>query len=77
MDESKVRKIRDHLSNKNVRCPLCHGANWTVFEDLVSPTCIDLEYKRAIEGKMFPLVALICSGCGYVCEIAAGPIGLL
>jgi len=39
--------------------------------------CVDLEYKRAIEGKLLPIVILICNDCGYVRQIAAGKIGLL
>jgi len=77
MGLEEQQKIRNHLQGRNNQCPVCETNNWSIFEDLVSPLCMDLEYKRAIEGKLLPIVVLICNDCGYVRQIAAGKIGLL
>lgn len=74
---SEQQKIREHLQGRNNQCPVCGANNWAIFDDLLSPLCIDLEYKRPIEGKLLPVVALICNDCGHVRQIAAGKLGLL
>jgi len=71
------QKIMNHLQGRNNKCPVCGTNNWMIFEDLVSPLCIDIEYKRAIEGKFLPVIEIICNDCGYVWQIAAVKIGLL
>ena len=71
------QKIRDHLQRHNNRCPVCGADNWTVFDDVLSPFCIDVKYRRPIEGKFLPVVALICNDCGYVRQIAAKKVGLI
>lgn len=77
MGYEEQQKIKDHLQGRNNFCPVCNANSWTVFDDLLSPFCIDLEYKRPIEGKFLPIVALICNDCGYVRQIAAGKVGLI
>jgi C4-type Zn-finger protein len=71
------QRVRNHLQGRNNRCPVCDANNWTVFEDLLSPFCIDVEYRRPIEVKFLPIVALICNDCGYVRQIAARKVGLI
>lgn len=77
LDSDAKSRIQDHLQGRNNACPGCTSNNWTVFEDLVASVCIDAEYKRPIEGKYLPMVALICGECGQIRQIAAGPVGLL
>lgn len=77
IDYADQQKIKEHLQGRNNQCPLCGTNTWTIFDDLVSVLCVDLEYKRPIEGKFLPMVALICGDCGYVRQVAAGKVGLL
>ena len=71
------QRIRNHLQGRNNRCPVCNGNNWAICEDFLSPLCIDVEYRRPIEGKLLPMVGLICNDCGYVRQIAAAKVGLI
>ena len=71
------KKIRNHLERRNNRCPLCGSNHWEIFDDLVSLICFDVEYKRPIEGKIVPIVILICSDCGDIRQISAKKVGLL
>lgn len=77
IDHADKQKIEDHLQGRNNQCPLCGANTWTILDEFVSPLCIDPEYKRPIEGKLLPMVALICNDCGYVRQVAAGKVGLL
>lgn len=70
-------KIKAHLEGKNNNCPLCGNNNWGIFDEVVSLACFDIEYKRIIEGKLLPVVLLICSECGNVRQISALKVGLL
>jgi C4-type Zn-finger protein len=74
---AEQEQIRNHLQGWNNNCPVCQANNWTIFEDFVSPFCVDIEYKRPIEGKLLPMVVLICSDCGYVRQISAVKVGLI
>ena len=74
---SEQQRIKDHLQGRNNQCPICGVNNWAIFEDLLSPLCIDLEYKRPIEGKLLPVVVLICNDCGYIRQLSAKKVGLL
>ena len=71
------QKIKNHLQGRNNQCPICDANDWTVVDDLLSPFCIDVEYKRPIEGKFLPIVALICNDCGYIRQIAARKVGVI
>ena len=77
IDYADQQKIKDHLQGNNNQCPLCGTNNWAINDEFVSPLFIDLEYKRPIEGKLLPMVVLICNDCGYVRLVAAGKVGLL
>ena len=77
IDYTAQQKIKDHLQGHNNQCIVCSANNWTIFDDFVSPLCVDIEYKRPIEGKLLPMVALICNDCGYIRQIAAGKVGLI
>jgi len=70
-------KITSHMSGRRNECPVCGTNRWDLFDDLIASMCIDVEYKRPIEGKLLPTVALICGECGYVRQVAAGKVGLL
>lgn len=78
---SENEKIKAHLEGKNNSCPLCGNNNWGIFDEVVSPVCFDIEYKRIIEGKLLPVVLLICNEfcneCGNVRQISAMKVGLL
>ena len=77
IDYTDQQKIRDHLQGRNNQCPICGTNNWTTLDELTSPLCIDLEYKRPIEGKLLPMVVFICNDCGYIRQVAAGKVGLV
>ncbi len=70
-------KIKNFMNGKNNLCPICSGSNWGIAEDLIVAHFFDLEYKRIIDGKVLPMVALICDSCGYVRQIAAAKVGLI
>ncbi len=74
---SERQKIQEFLNGKNNACPMCSTNNWEAAEDLVITPFFDLEYKRVIEGKVLPMVALICHDCGYVRQISAAKLGLI
>lgn len=74
---SEQQRIQSHLQGKNNSCPLCSTNSWGIAEDLIVAPFFDREYKRVIEGKVFPMVALICNDCGYVRQIAAAKMGLI
>lgn len=77
LDDEKQQKIRSHLEGRNNRCPVCDTNKWIIFDDLISPICFDIEYRRPIEGKFFPFVALICNECGYIWQMSAMKVGLI
>lgn len=74
---SQQHQIEEHLRDHNNACPVCRTNRWEIFEDLIASVAIDVEYKQIIQGKFLPMVALICSDCGFVRQIGAGKIGLL
>ncbi len=71
------QKIRDFLNGKNNSCPICSTNRWAIAEDLIVASFFDLEYKRIIEGKVLPIVVLICDECGYIRQLAAAKVGLI
>ena len=77
LGHSERRKIKDFLNGKNNACPMCLTNNWELPEDLTIAPFFDIEYKRVIEGKVLPMVALICHDCGYIRQIAAAKLGLI
>ena len=73
----QLQAVTAHLQGKNNACPICGANNWAIFDDLIAATCVDVEYKRPIQGKLLPMVALICNECGNVRQITAKSVGLL
>lgn len=70
-------RLVDHLKGRNCQCPVCGTNNWNMCGDLVSPPCWDAEYRRPIEGRVLPLVVLICSECGFIRQFSALKLGLV
>lgn len=73
---SENEKVKAYMNGKNRRCTVCGNNSWGIFEEVVSPVCLDIKYKRVIEGKLFPVVILMCSECGSVIQISAKKVGL-
>ena len=74
---SENGKIKTHVEGKDNSCPLCGNNDWMVFDEIVSPVCFDREYRRIVEGKLFPVILLICNECGNIRQISAMKIGML
>ena len=74
---SERQTIQDSLNGRNNSCPMCSANSWGIADDLVIAPFFDIEYKRVIEGKVLPMVALICNECGYVRQISAAKLGLI
>jgi len=74
---SEQQRIQNFMNGKNNSCPVGSANSWGITDDLIVAPFFDLEYKRIIEGKVLPMVGLICNGCGYVRQFAAAKMGLI
>ena len=73
---SQKNQIESHLRSHSPRCPVCSGMAWTYDEEPHFVGMLDAEYKTSIEGKVFPLVSVICDRCNYVLHFSACRMGL-
>lgn len=77
LSSNEQQKIQDFMKGKNNSCSICRANSWGICDDLIVAPFFDLEYKRIIEGKVLPMIALICNECGNVRQIAAAKVGLM
>lgn len=75
LGSNELRTVQDHLSGHSVTCPICHATSWGIQPDFVALGYVDLEYKRMIEGKVHPVVIMVCNDCGYLLTFSAEKLG--
>ncbi|MDD3998853.1 MAG: hypothetical protein PHR98_01960 [Candidatus Shapirobacteria bacterium] len=77
--EGNKKKIIEELIKKapNLECPICHGKNFEFGGGYFAHDLQDDLKNRLIGGINIPTIPLICKGCGYILEFAAGTFGLL
>lgn len=62
----------------NLKCPLCANGNFMIADGYFRHQMSDeVSAGLMLGGPAIPTVAIICSKCGYVAELAAGVLGLM
>ena len=78
LSPEQQEKIKRTLSLTLQRpCAVCGGKNWEIQGDLSFFPILDPEYKMPIEGKIYPVVLVVCTSCNNTLSFSAMKMGLL
>jgi hypothetical protein len=76
--EGELERITLWLKDKaTLPCPRCNGRNFTVAKGYFSHPIQPGLGGLTLGGEVIPTVPVICTTCGFLCEYAAGVVGLL
>lgn len=71
-------KIKEALtSTLQNPCAVCGARNWEIHSELSFFPMLDPEYKTPIEGKVYPVVLVVCTSCYNALSFSAMKMGLL
>ena len=62
--EAALAWIKRHFATPR-NCPVCRNTNWTLGDRLVAPTPFQADGGWIMGGTAMPMLALICTTCGY------------
>ncbi len=78
LTEEQNETIKEHLRDSvSGGCPVCGGRNWTILPDLGFTGTMDAEYKQPIQGKIYPVVVVVCQNCHFMLQFGAKALGVL
>ncbi len=79
LNEEKQSLIRQHLLRywHDRKCPICNFRDWNIPDTLFEIRSFAGPRKVVLGGVSAPLVALICSNCGYVILFNALKVGII
>ena len=73
--ENKIKEILEPI--RRSPCAICGGRNWEIHGEFSFFPIMDPEYKTPIEGKVYPIVLVVCTSCYNTLSFSAMKMGLL
>ncbi len=71
-------KIKEALSSvMHNPCAVCGSRNWELQSELYFISLFDTQYKMPIEGKVYPVILVVCASCYNTLSFSARKMGLV